>query len=97
MTSIIIKESQLAKLLETAMDLDIYVQPIEPMIPGGNDDIIDTLEEIKDRAKEIVMMAEKGGKISGDVKRELFKLSDLFKKTYEKLKFVDKSEIVPMF
>lgn len=96
MSSIIIKESQLVKLLETAMDLDIYVQPIEPMKPGQNDNVIDALEEIKDRAEEIVMMAEKGIEIGKDVKREIFKLSDLFKKSYEKVKFIDKSDIVPM-
>lgn len=97
MSSIIIKETQLTKLLETAMDLDIYVQPVEPMVPGQNNDLIEALEEIKNKAQEIAMMAEKGFKFSEDAKREIFKLADSFEKNYEKVKFVDKIDIVPMF
>ena len=95
MTSIIIKESQLVKLLETAMDLDIYVQPVNPPIPGGNDNVIDTLEELRDKAKEIVQMAENGIKIRDNVRRELFQILDMFNKTYDRIKYIDKSELLP--
>lgn len=97
MSSIIIKESQLVKLMETAMDLDIYVQPIDSPIPGENDDFNDSLESMKSKIDEIIMMAGTGTKIDQTQKREIYKLLDLFDKTYEKIKFVDKSEIVPMF
>lgn len=97
MSSIIIKESQLVKLLETAMDLDIYVQPITPPTPGQNDDFIDSLDEIRDKIKELSMMAQTGKQINQEQKREIFKLVDQLKKIYEKVKFVDKSDIVPMF
>ena len=97
MSSIIIKESQLVKLLETAMDLDIYVQPVDSPIPGENDDFVDSLEEIKSKIQEIISMALNGEKISQEQKREIFKLVDLFKKTYNNIKFIDKSEVAPIF
>lgn len=97
MSSIIVKESQLVKLLETAMDLDIYVQPIDSPIPGENDDFNNSLEDIKQKIEEVIMMAANGKKIDQAQKREIFKLVDLFNKIYEEIKYVDKSDIVPMF
>ena len=97
MTSIIIKESQLVKLVETAMDLDIYVQPINPPIPGQNDDFVDSLEQICDKIKELISMANTDGSVPQEQKREIYKLVDSFNKIYEKIKFVDKSEVVPIF
>lgn len=97
MSSIIIKESQLVKLMETAMDLDIYVQPIDAPVSGENSDFNDALDDIKQKIDEIIMMANNGKKINQGQKREIYRLLDLFNKTYEKIKFVDKSEVVPMF
>lgn len=97
MSSIIVKESQLVKLLETAMDLDIYVQPIDSPVPGQNNDFVDSLEEIKSKIQELIMMADTGKEINKSQKSEIYKLVDFFNKIYEKVKFVDKSEIVPMF
>jgi len=96
MSSIIIKESQLVKLIETAMDLDIYVQAVDSPIPGQNDDFIDSLEDIQQKIQEIVMMANNGEKINHQQRGEIFRLLDLFNKVYENIKFVDKSEIVPI-
>jgi len=96
MSSIIIKETQLVKLVETAMDLDIYVQPINPMIPGQNDDFQDALEDVKNKIEELLSSAQVGKKIDLEQKREIFRLVDLFNKIYEKIKYVDKSDIVPM-
>lgn len=79
------------------MDLDIYVQPIDPPIPGENNDFIDSLESIREKIKEIVMMANTGKKINSEQKQQIFELLDSFNKIYEKIKFVDKSDIVPMF
>lgn len=92
MSSIIIRESQLVKLLETAMDLDIYVQPIEPMLPGSNDDLISTLDSLKSRAQEILQMAENNVKIRDEAKREIFRIFDQFMRAYEMIKYVDISE-----
>jgi len=92
MATIIIKESQLVKLCETAMDLDIYVQPVEPMVPGTNDDLISTLESLRDRAQEILQMAENNVKIREEGKREIYRIFDQFMKAYEMIKYVDKSE-----
>ena len=97
MSSIIIKESQLIKLMETAMDLDIYVQPIDSPIPGKNEDFVDSLEDIKSKVQELIMMANTGKQIDEEQKREIFRLVDLFRNVYDKVKFVDKRDIVPMF
>ena len=97
MSSIIIKESQLIKLMETAMDLDIYVQPIDSPIPGKNEDFVDSLEDIKSKVQELIMMANTGKQIDEEQKREIFRLVDLFRNVYDKVKFVDKKDIVPMF
>lgn len=96
MSLMIIKEAQLVKLLETAMDLDIYVQPIDSPVPGQNNDFIDSLEDIQQKIQEIVMMANNGEKINHQQRGEIFRLLDLFNKVYENIKFVDKSEIVPI-
>ena len=97
MASIIITEEQLVKLMETAMDLDIYVQPIDPMITGSNNDFINTLEQIKSKIDELSMMSNNGKDIGQQNKMELFKLFDLFNKVYENIKYVDKKDVVPMF
>ena len=97
MSSIIIKEAQLVKLLETAMDLDIYVQPIDSPVPGQNNDFVGALEDIKSKIEELIMMADTGKEINKSQKSEIYKILDFFNKIYEKVKFVDKSEIVPIF
>lgn len=96
MPSIIIKETQLVKLVETAMDLDIYVQPINPMVPGENEDFQNGLEDVKSKIEEIISLVQTGKKIDSEQKREIFKLVDLFNKIYEKVKYVDKKDIIPM-
>lgn len=97
MASIIITEQQLVKLMETAMDLDIYVQPVDPMIPGLNNGFVDSLEEMKTKIEELSMMAGNGKEIGQQNKIEIHKLLDLFNKVYEKIKYVDKKDVVPMF
>lgn len=89
MTSIIITETQLVKLVETAMDLDIYVQPIDQPFSNGNQDLEDTLSEIIDKAKELRSMLETGKKTYYDSKSELYKVLDDFNKVYDSIKFGD--------
>ena len=79
------------------MDLDIYVQPVDWPIPGQNDDFVESLEEIKSKITEIISLANNGEKIGQEQKREIFRLVDLFNKTYNNIKFIDKSEVVPIF
>lgn len=97
MASIIITEQQLVKLMETAMDLDIYVQPIDPMVPGTNDDFTGAMESIKSKIDELIMMTQNGKNIEQQNKIEIYKLLDLINKVYEKIKYVDKKDVVPMF
>ena len=97
MASIIITEQQLVKLMETAMDLDIYVQPIDPMVPSTNDDFTGAMESIKSKIDELIMMTQNGKNIEQQNKIEIYKLLDLINKVYEKIKYVDKKDVVPMF
>lgn len=62
MSSIIITNTQLVKLVETAMDLDIYVQPINQPFSNGNQDVVDSLDEMIDKSQELKSMFETGKK-----------------------------------
>ena len=53
---IIIKESQLIKLMETAMDLDIYVQPKNFSASNGNEDLEGTIEDSIQKLQELLIM-----------------------------------------
>ena len=58
---VIISESQYKKLVETgsnsaAMDLDIYVQPMQTDTDNGNIDVVDASEEVIDKLEELISM-----------------------------------------
>ena len=87
MSEIIISEKQLAKLIETAMDLDIYVQPKSFDTSNGNEDVEGSLKEMISKMEEILMMFKNGKKVFPEEKSELFKNFDNFNSIYEKIKF----------
>jgi hypothetical protein len=62
MKKIILKESQLIKLIETAMDLDIYSQPSQIDTNNGNLDVVDTVEDIISKLEELLYMLKSGKK-----------------------------------
>lgn len=87
MSEIIISEKQLAKLIETAMDLDIYVQPKSFDASNGNENIEETLEDIIGKIQELLNMFKTGKKIFPEDKSKLFESLDYFQEIYEKIKF----------
>jgi len=85
--TILIKESELVKLIETAMDLDRYIQT--PNVSSGsiNKDSEDATEDVIEKLKELLNMFQSGKKVSTFLKSELYKNIDSFNDTYEKIKY----------
>lgn len=89
MSSIIITEKQLVKLIETAMDLDIYVQPKNFSASNGNEDLENTLDESIQKLEELKSMFKTGKKISGETENYFNKILDDLNKLYENVKYQD--------
>jgi len=92
MSKIIITESQYKKLLETgsnsaAMDLDIYVQPMQIDTDNGNIDVVDATEDIIDNLEELVAMFKSGKKTPEETKRKLYKALDDLNDTHAEIKY----------
>lgn len=90
MAKYIITESQYQKILETgaanaAMDLDIYVQQIDRDTSHGNENVIDSIENINDKLKELKFMFSSGKKIPLELKNTIFKLNDDVKRIYTQI------------
>jgi TATA-box binding protein (TBP) (component of TFIID and TFIIIB) len=84
---ILIKESELVKLIETAMDLDIYIQTPNVASGSRNKDSEDATEDVIEKLKELLNMFQSGKKVSTGLKSELYKNIDSFNKTYERIKY----------
>ena len=87
MGKILIKESDFIKLIETAMDLDIYIQPTSIDTSNGNLDADDAIEDIIDRLKELLNMLQSGKKVSTELKSSIYKNLDSINKTYYDIKY----------
>jgi len=86
MRKIILKESELIKLIETAMDLDIYSQ--EPNLSTGsvNKDAEQSIEDIMDKLKELLNMLQSGKKVDTSLKQKIHRNLDSLNKTFEEIK-----------
>ena len=90
MAKYIIKESQYQKILETgaanaAMDLDIYVQQIDRDTSHGNENVIESIENINSLLNELKFMFNSGKKIPLELKNTIFKLTDDVKRIYNQI------------
>ena len=87
MRKIIVKESELIKLIETAMDLDIYSQNMTT--PGGRptEDAEDTAEEIIEYLKELISMMKEGKEVPITLRHKIYKNLDDIKQTYHNIKY----------
>lgn len=88
MGQVFITKKQLMNLFETgsnsaAMDLDIYVQPVYHDSSNGNDDLIDSCENIQYLIRELKSSLETGKKLSQEQKNLLYRIDDLTKKLSE--------------
>jgi hypothetical protein len=86
MRKILIKESELIKLIETAMDLDIYSQ--EPNVSTGspNEDAEQSVEEIISKLKELLNMLQSGKKVDTTLKGKIYRNLDNLNSTFEEIK-----------
>ena len=87
MKKILIKESELIKLIETAMDLDIYSQ--EPNVSTGsfNKDTEQSVEEIISKLKELLNMLQSGKKVDTTLKGKIYRNLDDLNKTFSSIKY----------
>lgn len=87
MNKIIIKESELIKLIETALDTDIYNQTMDTPVGSENDDESDAIEDIVERLKELLSMIKTGKKLNSTSKTQIFKNLDQINQTYNGIKY----------
>jgi hypothetical protein len=87
MKKILIKESELIKLIETAMDLDIYSQ--EPNVSTGspNKDAEQSVEEIIGKLKELLSMLQSGKSVDTVLKGKIYRNLDDLNKTFSSIKY----------
>jgi hypothetical protein len=87
MRKVLIKESELIKLIETAMDLDIYSQ--EPNVSTGspNEDTEQSVEEIISKLKELLNMLQSGKKVDTTLKGKIYRNLDDLNKTFSSIKY----------
>ena len=86
MANFILKESQLQKLLETAMDLDIYVQPIDHPSSNGNESINSSIKLSIQSLKEIMSMFKTGKKVYPETENRIHELLDDINDVVSKIK-----------
>jgi len=84
---ILIKESELVKLIETAMDLDIYIQTPNVASGSRNKDTEQSVEEIIDKLKELLNMLQSGKKVSTALKSKIYTNLDDLNKTFSSIKY----------
>jgi ribosome-associated translation inhibitor RaiA len=92
MAKYILTESQLKKLQEqgsnsAAMDLDIYVQPMEIDSSNGNEDVEETVQEIMSKLEELLAMFKTGKKLHPELQGRLDKNLDDINKNFENIKY----------
>ena len=89
MRKILLKESELIKLIETAMDLDIYNQPSTIGPNNGNLDIEDTVDNIIDKLNELKYMLKSGKKIHPGLESKIYNAFDDINRIFLNIKYED--------
>lgn len=94
MGSIILTKSQYQKLIEqtsnsSAMDLDIYSQPMTTSSDNGNSDIEDAVDDIISKMNELNSMIKSGKQISSESKTQIFRNLDQINQTFSNIKYED--------
>jgi hypothetical protein len=87
MSKIILKESELIKLIEVAMDTDIYNQTMDTPVGSPNVDEGQAIEEIIEKLKELLSMVKTGKKMRTDTRTGIFRNLDQLNQTYQNIKY----------
>jgi dihydroorotase len=94
MGSIILTESQYEKLIEqtsnsSAMDLDIYSQPMTTASDNGNSNVEDAVDDIISKMNELKSMLKSGKPIHTESKTQIFRNLDQINQTFSNIKYED--------
>jgi dihydroorotase len=92
MSKFILTESQYKKLIEqtsnsSAMDLDIYTQPMTTASDNGNSDVEDAVDDIISKMNELRSMIKSGKQIHNQSKIQIFKNLDQINQTFSNIKY----------
>jgi len=87
MTSIIINEGELVKLIETAMDISRYREPIQHSNGTENKNSEETTKDIILTLKELLYIIQSNRRLTPQDKTMIFKSYDMLKKTHDKIKY----------
>lgn len=91
MSRIILKETELVKLLETAMDIYIYNKPVDYDTTNNDKSSINNLENIVEILKELIYMLESGKEIDYSLRGDLFSEFDRIKNIFDRIKYKNHS------
>lgn len=88
MKKILITKEQYQRIFETgsnsaAMDLDIYVQPVNYDTSNGNENLEDSVDDIINKLKELNSLFTSGKKIKTSTKNKIFGVVDDLNTVYD--------------
>lgn len=92
MSKYILTKLQYQKLVEqtsnsSAMDLDIYTQPMTTSSDNGNSDVEDAVEDIISKMEELMSMLKSGKQIHPELKTRIFHNLDEINNTFSNIKY----------
>lgn len=87
MSSIIINESELVKLVEVAMDISRYREPIQYSDGEENKSAEDATKDIIQILKELLSIIQSNRRLTPQDKSMIFKSYDILKNAHDKIKF----------
>lgn len=87
MTSMLINESELVKLVEVAMDISRYREPIQYSDGTENKNVEDATNDIISILKELLFILQSNRNLTPQDKSMIFKSYDQLKKTHDKIKY----------
>ena len=92
MSKYIITNLQYQKLVEqssntSAMDLDIYTQPMTTSSDNGNSDVEDAVDDIISKMNELNSMIKSGKQINSESKTQIFRDLDQINQTFSNIKY----------
>ena len=83
----LINESELVKLVEVAMDISRYREPIQYSDGTENKNVEDATEDIISILKELLFIIQSNRNLTPQDKSMIFKSYDQLKKTHDKIKY----------
>lgn len=86
MTKYYLKKSQVQRLVETAMDLDRYNQPMQHNTKMSNEDMIKSTSDAVTKLNELSSIFKSKSDITFETKQMFFRLVDEINKMYDKIK-----------